>query len=187
MERRLRTKFIQYNEKGNLYCYKCREYKPESEFDTNHDKSNWFRNFKDRRCKHCKKLQGIKRKELNRGKKDLDRLLLERWHGIVDRSRKKGWPCDITIDFLRELWCKQNGLCALSKIPMTYIFNNGRIPTNLSVDRIDSSKPYFRDNIQLVCMAVNQMKSDLDNETLYKFCNALLINAAKWNKGKKKK
>ena len=63
---------------------------------------------------------------------------------------------------------------------MTYIFNNGRIPTNISVDRIDSSGGYTRDNIQLVCMAVNQMKSDLDDNTFYDICAAIVRNAAKW-------
>ncbi|QOR58465.1 hypothetical protein [uncultured phage cr1_1] len=187
MEQRIRTKFIQYDSIGNLYCYKCGIYKPETEFDTNRNKSNWFRNYKDKRCKECKKLQMLKRKQNNRGKQDLDRLLLERWHGVMDRSKRKGWECDITIEFLRELWCKQNGLCAISKIPMTYIFNSGRVPTNLSVDRIDSNKIYTKNNVQLVCMAVNQMKSDLNDLTFYKFCEAIVANAAKWNKSKKKK
>lgn len=69
----------------------------------------------------------------------------------------------------------------------TDIFNSGRVPTNLSVDRIDSNKIYTKNNVQLVCMAVNQMKSDLNDLTFYKFCEAIVANAAKWNKGKKKK
>lgn len=40
-----------------LNCYKCKKYKSETEFDANNDKCNWFRNFKDKRCKECKKLQ----------------------------------------------------------------------------------------------------------------------------------
>lgn len=39
MEQRIRTKFIQYDSIGNLYCYKCGIYKPETEFDTNRNKS----------------------------------------------------------------------------------------------------------------------------------------------------
>lgn len=80
----------------------------------------------------------------------------------------------------KELWNKQNGLCAISNIPMTYTFNSGRIPTNVSVDRIDSNKSYTKNNIQLVCMAVNQMKSDLDMITFYRFCEAILLNAKKF-------
>jgi hypothetical protein len=53
------------------------------------------------------------------------------------------------------LWEKQKGLCALTGIPMTYKFYEGRVNTNLSVDRIDSAKGYSKDNVQLVCMAAN--------------------------------
>lgn len=36
------------------------------------------------------------------------------------------------------------------------------------------------DNIQLVCMAVNQLKSDLDMDTILILCSAIVDNAAKW-------
>jgi hypothetical protein len=77
---------------------------------------------------------------------------------------------------LHELWNKQNGICALSGIPMTYCFDSGRVPTNVSVDRIDSTLGYIRGNTQLVCMAVNQMKSDLTIEQLKYFCKSILEN-----------
>ena len=98
----------------------------------------------------------------------------------MDRAKRKNWFCDITLNDLKELWDKQNGLCAISNIPMTYAFNSGRVPTNVSVDRIDSNKSYTKNNIQLVCMAVNQMKSDLDMITFYRFCEAILLNAKKF-------
>lgn len=100
MEKRLRTKFIQYDDVGNLLCYKCNKYKPEEAFDNS--PSNWFRNGKDRRCKDCKKQQYLKRKAANRGKKDLNRILLERYHGVLERSNKKGQECTITLDYLMK-------------------------------------------------------------------------------------
>lgn len=33
-----------------------------------------------------------------------------------------------------------------------------RVPTNVSVDRINSNLGYIKGNLQLVCMAVNQIK-----------------------------
>lgn len=57
---------------------------------------------------------------------------------------------------------------------MTYKIDNGRSHTNVSIDRIDSDKGYTIDNVQLVCMAVNQMKSDLTNEELMYFCNNII-------------
>ena len=58
---------------------------------------------------------------------------------------------------------KQQGLCAISKVPLTCIKipNHKRIHTNLSIDRIDSNLDYTMSNIQLVCAIVNVMKSNL--------------------------
>ena len=59
---------------------------------------------------------------------------------------------------------------------MTFKMNNGRVNTNVSVDRIDSTKGYLQDNIQLVCMAVNQMKNDLEINELIYFCKQIIKN-----------
>lgn len=169
---RYRSKFKQFDDNGNLLCYSCKEYKPLDCFDRNPGK--WFRAEKDTRCKECKKKAYLRRKEKNRGSKDLNRLLYERFHGLKDRSDKKNIDCNIDLQYLHELWDKQKGLCALSGIPMTYYFDSGRVPTNLSVDRIDSSLGYIKGNIQLVCMAVNQMKNGLTVEQLKYFCKSIL-------------
>jgi hypothetical protein len=174
MEKKIRTKFVQKDDFDNLFCYKCSIYQPLENFDINH--SNWYREFKDRRCKKCKSEQTLKRKQNNRGKKDLNRLLLERWHGLKDRAKKNGLIVDFTWEFLLDIWNNQNGVCAISKIPMTFEMNNGRINTNVSVDRINSSKGYLQDNIQLVCMAVNQMKNDLEINELIYFCKQIIKN-----------
>lgn len=174
MCKRLRTKFIQRDNSGNYYCYKCHEYKSPEEFDYN--PKLWFRDNKDRRCKKCKHEQYLKRRAESRGKQDLDRLLLERFHGALERSRAKKLPLNITLDYLKYLWNKQDGKCALSGIQMTFIFGNGRIPTNVSIDRIDPKEGYIMGNIQLVCMACNQIKSDLTESEMYEFCKKIVDN-----------
>lgn len=87
---------------------------------------------------------------------------------------KQNTDFNITIDYLKYLWNKQDGKCALSGIDMTYIFNSGRISTNISIDRIIPSKGYTMGNIQLVCMACNQIKSDLTEEEMYNFCKKIV-------------
>lgn len=52
----------------------------------------------------------------------------------------------------------------------------GRIYTNVSVDRIDSNKGYLKDNVQLVCMVINQMKSDLNLDELKYYCQEIIKN-----------
>lgn len=174
--KRKRTKFQQYNEEGNLICYCCKQYKPESDFDNTTPPSNWFRNHKDRRCKECKRKQYLKRREASRGKRDLDRMILERWHAARDRAKTHNIDFNLTVEYLKQLWDKQEGKCALSGIGMTYIFNCGRVHTNLSIDRITPSLGYIEGNVQLVCMACNQIKSDLTEEKMYNFCKMIVNN-----------
>lgn len=174
--KRLRTKFKQYNDQNELYCYKCLNYKPITDFDTNSDKSNWFREFKDKRCKNCKKLQYEKRRIKNRGDHGIERLLTERYCALRDRAKNKGLIVDFDRSYLKELWKIQKGKCAISGLPMTTLVFSGRVSTNISVDRKDSSKGYIKDNIQLVCMAVNQMKSNLTTEELLFFCKNIIQN-----------
>lgn len=163
---------------GTILCYKCKQYKTPDEFDEN--ASKWFRNGKDCNCKQCKKEQKNKRLLRNNSTETPYKLLSRRFFGLQERAAKNGLCVDIDREYLYDLWDKQNGKCAISGMDMTYISNCGRIPTNVSVDRIDSAKGYIKGNVQLVCMAVNQMKSDLDMQTLLTFCEAILINARKW-------
>lgn len=81
---------------------------------------------------------------------------------------------NISAEFLSELFDKQNGLCAISKEPLTIIRGQGRVMTNASIDRIDSFKPYAEDNIQLVCLIVNLMKQQLTLEELKSWCYKII-------------
>ena len=81
-------------------------------------------------------------------------------------SKKKADRRDLSIDFLHDLYVKQEGKCAISGREMTFICGEGRITTNISIDRIDSSVGYLESNIQLVCIQANKMKSELNLEDL---------------------
>lgn len=94
--------------------------------------------------------------------------------GVRVRARKQGVVCDIDADFLKTLLEKQGGLCAISRTPLTFFKGQGHIPTNASVDRIDPSKGYIKENVQLVAHQVNMMKSNLSIEELMGWCEAIL-------------
>ena len=76
----------------------------------------------------------------------------------------------VIAGWLQEKWDEQNGLCALSGTPMTYISGQGLVDTNVSIDRIDSNKPYEKDNIQLICHRLNTMKSNLSDVLFVDWC-----------------
>jgi hypothetical protein len=173
---RYRTKFKQKDDLGNLYCYNCKDYKDINLFDNNSQESNiFYRDGKDRRCKNCKNLQ-YKKRLLNNNSTTFEQLLNKRFLGLKDRAKRLKLEVNIDLDYLKQIWNKQEGKCALSQINMTYLSNKGRILTNLSIDRIDSKKGYIKDNIQFVCISVNQMKSDLTLDELYFFCESILKN-----------
>jgi hypothetical protein len=84
---------------------------------------------------------------------------------------------------LKELWDAQGGKCAISGIPMTLDIieedtkvremKRTKTPYKASLDRIDSNKPYTKDNIQFVCMAVNFMKNEFDNDEIIEFVSKM--------------
>ena len=72
-----------------------------------------------------------------------------------------------------EMWNKQEGKCALTGIPMT-VTERGRTNTNISLDRIDSNKGYTKDNVHLICSAVNFMKSNLSLDEFIMYCQSII-------------
>ena len=163
---------------GLLKCHICGEYFPEEAFHKTGKgtKKYHYRNNRDTRCPKCKTNQNkIKRKDYS-DKERLDLILLHRFHGAKDRAIKNNISFNLTLEDLHSLWDIQKGLCAVSKLPMTFNLDQGRIFTNVSIDKINPHLGYTKENIQLVCMAVNQMKSDMSLEELYTFCEAILKN-----------
>lgn len=57
---------------------------------------------------------------------------------------------------------------------MTYSAGNGRVNTNISIDRIDSAIGYVRGNVQFVCDVVNRMKQDLKESEMFVWCKKIL-------------
>lgn len=79
--------------------------------------------------------------------------------------------------FLYELLQKQNYICALSGLPIKVSNTNwghGHSETTASLDRIDSTKGYTRDNVQWVHKWINWMKLDLDQEEFITLCEAVV-------------
>ena len=85
------------------------------------------------------------------------------------KARNIEWSKDLTIDYLWELFLKQNKKCALSGIdislrkdihtPINNVKHNLDYTTfTASLDRIDSSKPY-KENVQWVHRNINIMKN----------------------------
>lgn len=157
---------------GKLRCHDCGEYKNVSCYVRHSDMR--LRDYHNGICKECQ----IKRKKLIEPKKDdslkLKQVLNQRLLGAKERATKQELDFNLTLDYLLSLWNLQQGICAMSGIEMTFDRYHGRIPTNVSIDKIDRNKGYVIGNVQLVCMACNQIKSDWSEEIMYNICKKIV-------------
>lgn len=96
--------------------------------------------------------------------------LLKNRHGTRIAREK------ISLEFLKNLYNKQNGRCAISGQLMTWTRSNGFINTNISLDRINSSLGYTEFNVQFVCFIVNIMKRDMHTSELIEWCRHIMEN-----------
>ena len=139
-------------------------------------------------CGHCKKeisILDFRKREAREGNKGLD---LNLYHTICStcntgytnkyknkdtkifilrqissRKNKKG---NITKDNFNELK-GSDGKCAITGLPLIIENNSGKF-NQASPDRIDNTKKYDIDNVQIVCLAINLAKKNynISNDTM---------------------
>lgn len=102
----------------------------------------------------------------------------QRLHGNAQkRAKANGWPAP---DF-GSLWLEEKilaGVCEVTGIPFdltsqTSSTVHAKNPWVPSIDRIDSSKPYVKDNVQLVVYMYNVCKAEFAHADVVKFCRAV--------------
>jgi hypothetical protein len=102
--------------------------------------------------------------------RDLD----NRFKSMLSNARKrKKIEFSLTLNDLHVVWGKQNGLCAYTKLPLT---SESHQLNTASLDRIDSCKGYVEDNIQLVCVSINEMKLDYSEKQFINLCSLVAQN-----------
>ena len=96
------------------------------------------------------------------------------WSRYFDRLLGKGRRGVLSRVDLLNLLEKQNGLCALSGIPLTCTLLQGtKFPNNASIDRIEAGGTYAPHNVQLVCAALNGFRKDCTIEQFINYCCAV--------------
>ena len=160
---------------GKLLCHRCHEYKDESLFTPNNT-NNSERHFRRHICNNCNAERQREHDIVLELDSKLEKCLRFRFLGARDRAIKQNIPFNLELQYIIDLWSSQNGICALSGLPMTFELKQGRVPTNVSIDKIDRTLGYIKGNIQLVCMVCNQIKSDLTEIEMYNFCKNIVKN-----------
>lgn len=145
------------------------------------------RTHKDGYKNTCKSCEGIRKSYLRKcninGYKDManERLkkhrktprgaMRQRYQAAQKRAKDLALPFSISVDFLMDLYNKQDGKCAISGRPLIFI---GDFWDVLSIDRIIPELGYIVDNTQLVVNRVNMMKNNMSLTELYNLCKDIV-------------
>lgn len=102
------------------------------------------------------------------------------WKGYLDISKsfysrikqssiQRNIEFSVEIEYLQELFIKQNGKCAYTGIDITLPINVRQLRGEgnekiASLDRIDNSKGYIEGNLQWLCKRINYMKHTMNDE-----------------------
>lgn len=103
------------------------------------------------------------------------------WHHNIVRSAngekgRKEIPLEVTIENVWDLFLQQDRKCALSGIKLRFPRTSGNNEWTASLDRIDSSKGYTKNNIQWVHKDINVMKNKYNNEYFIQTCKRIAQN-----------
>lgn len=167
-----RSDYLPENYNKKLTCRVCKQAKSLKLFPyRGHTKNN-----KETRCKNC----------YNQSCDDKVEQHTPRQHAAVmiqiskDSAKKRGQrgrlDCEehtITTDDIMKLKEKQDNKCVYSGLELVWKRHS---PNKASIDRIDSTKGYTPNNIQLVTKLVNQAKNNLTHDEFVNLISAIYKN-----------
>lgn len=94
------------------------------------------------------------------------------WKKVQNNASSRNLEFSITIEYIWDLFVKQNKRCALSGLELT-IQRSKSNAGNASLDRIDSFKGYTIGNVQWVHKDINKMKTDFSQEEFIELCTMI--------------
>lgn len=169
--KKYRVDFLPENYDQELTCWDCGILKNRRLFP--YRKQYKFN--KEKRCKLCNNSKVLRRTDTTL-KQILQKCLKTSIQSAKNRSKKGREDAGVntlTLEQLIKMYKEQKGKCKLSGETLSLQINS---PYIISIDRIDSSKGYTIENIQLITKIANQAKSDLDSLTFRRLINNLYKN-----------
>tara|TARA_B100001093_G_C26700334_1_gene958761 strand:+ start:67 stop:876 length:810 start_codon:yes stop_codon:yes gene_type:complete len=164
-----RSDYLPENYNKQLTCWDCKQTKNIRNFPYRKQ----YADNKEKRCKECNRKNHVERRS-NASQDQIINEMLKTSAASAKkrllRNRIEAGVFDLKADDIKELIAKQNNKCVYTGYELEWSHNNNY---KASIDRIDSSKGYTKDNIQLVCFIVNQAKSDLSDDVFIDMCQKI--------------
>lgn len=93
---------------------------------------------------------------------------------LISSAKRRGIYYNLDTKYLWDLYVEQNKKCALSEISIEFEQEYSRFKLQTaSLDRIDSSQGYTKDNVQWVHKRINFMKQNNTDEYFIELCKAV--------------
>lgn len=149
---------------------KCSNCKVEKTLENFHS-SSIYPDGKKYTCKDCRSVEAKKYSEVSKKNK------AKNWYRSLffdcrKRAKKAGYELDFDINYILELYNNQNKKCywyGIEMIPSS----KAKYPFQPSVDRIDNTKGYSKDNIILCCFSANMGRNANNFETFKEFADVI--------------
>ena len=159
-------------------CSKCKETKIIFKFHWKNDRYKGKHRYRiQAECSECREKQ--RHAKYSASPEAFIMRSIQRIRQESARYKKRRKRVALTMDQFMEEWrqqYKKHGLiCPLSGQEMTYVQGLGDLETNISIDRIDSSKVYEKGNVQFICRRVNGMKQEFSKEDLVFWSRAITV------------
>jgi hypothetical protein len=129
-------------------------------------------------CKKC--LSERRSANKNSNWKGFEGISSSKWSHISTEAKRRNINFEITIEYVWELFLKQNKKCSLSGIELKFDSKFGTFDGTASLDRINSSIGYVNGNVQWVHKDVNFMKQKFSQEYFIELCGKI----SNWNTSK---
>ena len=155
--------------KGSLKCKQCKKVKRLSLFIKRKDAKFGYLYL----CKSCHTNRVLKNRQKlsNKNYKEFLKYLLRQ---NTYFAKVRNIKSSINLEDLISLFEYQKGLCALTKVKMTYRLGQGKTGLNISIDRINSKKGYFNSNIRLSTDVANRSLHNFEDKIIYKHVKLIL-------------
>jgi hypothetical protein len=102
-----------------------------------------------------------------------------RWYLLRARARANKGPTDLTLEYLKTLWERQQGICPLTGWSLclpedTNGWIAGIVPEAASLDRIDSTLGYVQGNVRFIAVIANYARQTFSDGDVVRFAKAVV-------------
>ena len=100
------------------------------------------------------------------------------WYTIKQGAIERELTFDLSIEDAWQLFLNQERKCALSQWPINFAPSLRRHLITASLDRIDSNKGYYLENVQWIHKDINRMKNSFEQAYFIEVCKAVAMTSS---------